>query len=329
MTITRHGDLCLEIGIAVGQRRVLLVTDETVNDLHGQDLNWTRIVLPVGEAHKTFTSVEKIHQACLAAGLDRSSVIVAMGGGLICDVAAFAASTWMRGIPVILAPTTLLSQVDAAHGGKTALNVGGIKNVAGTFHPAEAVVISPQVLTTLSPTLLADGMAELIKHGIIADYSFIELLERDLPEPLAPAAIAPWLPTAVGIKAAFVAEDPHEHGSRMLLNFGHTLGHAIEATTDLSHGRSVAIGMVAATRLSVNHGWLSDGDSERIVSLLARAGLPTSAAGLDRSQLISAMTHDKKNRGDQARIIILESLGSARILETDKAIFEELVDAVL
>ena len=329
MTITRYGDLCQELRIAVGQRRVLLVTDETVNTLHGQDLNWSRIVLPVGEVHKTFTSVEKIHQACLAAGLDRSSVIVGMGGGLICDVAAFAASTWMRGIPVILAPTTLLAQVDAAHGGKTALNVGGIKNIAGTFHAAEAVVISPQVLTTLPTDVLSDGMAELIKHALIADRAFVEILERDLQPPLTPAIVAPWLETAVGIKATFVTEDPYEHGSRMLLNFGHTLGHAIEATTDLSHGSSVAIGMVAAARLSVNHEWLSDSDSDRIVSLLARAGLPTSAAGLNRSQLISAMTHDKKNRGAQTHIIVLESLGSARIWETDTTAFEELADAVL
>ncbi|MGL4831127.1 MAG: 3-dehydroquinate synthase, partial [Propionibacteriaceae bacterium] len=252
--------------------------------------------------------------------------------GMVCDIAAFAASTWMRGCGLVLVPTTVLAQVDAAIGGKTAINYGGIKNLVGSFYPAQTVLITPEVLTTLPDELLVEGFAELLKHGVIADRDLFDTINTHLTNGPLLECITAHIERAIAIKTTIVSADPTEQGPRMLLNFGHTLGHAIESATGLRHGRAVAIGMVAAAEVSVAQGLLAATESAQLRHVLTAAHLPTTMAQANvtasRADLIAAMRHDKKTHGDTVSVVLLDRLGSARVVAYPYSIFEELVDAV-
>lgn len=328
----QHGEARHLLEATIGQRRALVVTDAGVAAALPELLDgWDVVVLEQGEAHKSLAAVAQIADAALELGLTRRDVIVGIGGGLVCDVAALAADLWMRGCGLVLVPTTLLAQVDAAIGGKTAVNYGHIKNLLGSFRPADTVIIDAALLKTLPHALLVEGMAELIKHAIIADGALFVELEQQLTPACSPTEIAPFLARATSIKAELVQADPTERGPRMLLNFGHTLGHAIEESTGLRHGRSVALGMVAAARLSAHRGLCSAEDVARIVALLSRIGLPTSLAAAalasdaapERETLLARMRHDKKG----ANIVLLQQLGKAVVVPATAADLEELVDA--
>lgn len=318
-----------DLSTVLAGRRALLVTDDGVLAAWpGLFEGRATIVIGQGEEYKTLATLGKVLDAALAAGLTRSDVIVGVGGGLVCDVAALAASTWMRGCGLVLVPTSLLAMVDAALGGKTAVNHGGVKNLIGTFYPAQTVLLAPEALTTLPEPLLVEGLAEMIKHGVIADRELFDEIRLRLQDGV--DALLPLVEQAVQIKAEVVLLDPHEHGPRMLLNLGHTLGHAVEAVTGLRHGRAVAVGIVAAARLSVRRGMLAEAELETLVATLCEAGLPTSLAEAEVTAsphaLIDAMRHDKKNRGEIVNLVLLDRIGAARIVACEPSVLAELAE---
>ncbi len=327
-----HGSLT-DLDTHLHHRRALFVTDAGVASAWPELFTARNVVvIGQGEDHKTFATLNRIYDAALAADLTRSDVIVGVGGGMVCDIAAFAASTWMRGCGLVLVPTTVLAQVDAAIGGKAAVNYGGIKNLVGSFYPAQTVLITPEVLTTLPDKFLVEGFAELLKHSVIADRDLFDTISTQLAEGSLLECVTAQLERAIAIKTTIVSADPTEQGQRMLLNFGHTLGHAIESVTGLRHGRAVAIGMVAAAELSVHRGRLDAAESTQLRQLLQAVELPTTLAEAgvtaSRADLISAMGHDKKTHGDTVSIVLLDRIGSAKVVTCPYSVFEELVDAV-
>jgi 3-dehydroquinate synthase len=274
------------------------------------------VVLPSGEKHKTLSSVERIYRAAMGAGLDRSSAIVGLGGGVIGDIAGFAAATYMRGIRLVLVPTTLLAQVDAAIGGKVGADFEGIKNLVGAFHPAHLIVIDPDLLATLPDSALADGMAEIVKIATVFSEDLLASVEnlsgvRAILE--APSVIR----QAAALKVQVVEQDPYERGNRGLLNFGHTVGHGIESASGyrLSHGSAVSAGMVAETRLAVRLGLTGQETLDRLSDLLRRFGLQLHVEGVDADAVWAAMRSDKKRLSGVLRFALPTSLGSGALVE--------------
>lgn len=270
--------------------------------------------LPAGEAHKTVAAVAALYDAFLPAGIDRRTPVVAVGGGVVGDVAGFAAATMLRGLPVVQVPTTLLSMVDASVGGKTGVDHPAGKNLVGAFHQPAAVLADPATLLTLPPRELRGGLAECIKHDIIRDAAHFDLLGQAIDRALAldVAALAELVAHNVAIKARVVAADPLERGERAHLNFGHTFGHAVELVSDfsISHGEAVAIGMVAACRAAVAMGMLDAASAGRVAAMIERAGLPTrSPVKLDVDRLVAAMSRDKKAVGAKVRFVLPDQIG--------------------
>ena len=272
-------------------------------------------MLPAGEAHKTFRGIEPIHDACVRAGLSRERPILALGGGIVGDMAGFAAATFMRGIPVVQIPTTLLAMVDSSVGGKTGVDLPGGKNLVGAFHPPRAVLIDVETLRTLPDAELRSGMAEVLKHGLLGDRTLVELIERapSIDELLDEALLA----RAIDVKIRIVEEDPYEQGKRALLNLGHTFGHALERVSNYSmrHGDAVAVGLVAATRLSVALGLAPPALAVRVQACVALLGLPFDARGHDVDALVAAMSTDKKKTAGRLRFIALRDLEEALVIE--------------
>jgi 3-dehydroquinate synthase len=260
--------------------------------------------MPAGERNKTRESWGRLTDDLLAAGFGRDSTIVALGGGMVGDLAGFVAGTFMRGVPVVQVPTTLLAMIDASIGGKTGVDTPAGKNLVGLFHPPAAVVSDPQALGTLELDSLRTGFAEAIKHGVIADSGYFESVTRGLPKLLAPGGagsdmITPVVVRSIEIKAGIVARDERERGLRKVLNFGHTIGHALEALSgyDLAHGEAVAIGMALEGALAERAGIAASGTSEAIRNALSAAGLPVHRPkGMPGERIIEAMRADKKAR---------------------------------
>ncbi|MDZ7645341.1 MAG: 3-dehydroquinate synthase [Woeseiaceae bacterium] len=310
-------------------RQALIVSNETVGPLYGQALaarlggcTVTRVDLPDGERHKHLDTVCTVLDSLAAAGAGRDATVVALGGGVVGDIAGFAAACYMRGVPFIQVPTTLLAQVDSSVGGKTGVNHPRGKNLIGAFHQPRLVLIDTDTLATLPERELRAGLAEVIKHAAIADAGFFAWLEANMPalRRREPQALQQAIRRCCEIKAAVVAEDEREQGRRALLNFGHTFGHAIENSLGYGewlHGEAVAAGMVLAARLS----GLPDATQERLERLIAAAGLPVAppALGLDAWQ--AAMGMDKKALDGRVRFVLLNDLGDAR-LESDVAATE-------
>jgi len=309
--------------------RVLVVSDETVAALYLERLESSlagfgyrsQVIVPPGETHKTLASWQRIIDALVELGAQRDATVIALGGGVIGDLAGFAAASYMRGIRVVQMPTTLLAQVDAAVGGKTGVNHPAGKNLIGAFYQPAAVVVDLDTLTSLELRDYQAGLAEIVKYGAIRDERFFYWLENRIHALSArvPDVLAEAVQSSVRHKAEVVAADERESGQRALLNFGHTFGHALETLTDYQryrHGEAVAIGMVLAARLSERIGRLPAGQSERIARLLERLGLPTALPGdVDPERLLCLMRLDKKNRADQIHLVLLESIGKA-VVET-------------
>jgi len=307
--------------------RVLVVTDETVAEHylervgHLLDANrrWRSLVLPAGEAAKTVANWQRALDELVDMGAQRDATVLALGGGVVGDLAGFAAASYMRGIRVVQMPTTLLAQVDAAVGGKTGVNHSGGKNLIGAFHQPAAVVADIDALVTLDDRDYRAGLAEVVKYGAIRDERFFSWLESRAAALNArmPDALLEAVHTSVSHKAEVVAADEREAGERALLNFGHTFGHALETATGYTryrHGEAVAIGMVLATRLSELLGKLRVGSSERLVHLLEHLQLPTALPDdVDRERLLALMRLDKKNRADRIRVVLLEAIGRATV----------------
>ena len=317
----------------VSGRTAAIVTNDTVGPLYADRLEKTlaaagarclRIVLRDGEAYKTWESLNAIYDALLASRADRRAVLVALGGGVVGDLAGFAAATYQRGIGHLQVPTTLLAQVDSSVGGKTAINHPLGKNMIGAFHQPGAVIADTATLATLPPREFAAGLAEVVKYGAIHDLDFLSWIEAnaDRLQAREPEALARAILRSCEIKAAIVAEDERESGARALLNFGHTFGHAIESATGYGtwlHGEAVATGMALAARFSAREGRLPQADAERLIALLRRLRLPVDAPRLPREAWLDFMGRDKKNEGGRITLILLDGLGSARIVKDTPA----------
>jgi 3-dehydroquinate synthase len=278
----------------------------------------TEIVLPDGEEEKTWENLNRIYDALLRDKCDRKTTIVALGGGVIGDMAGFAAATYMRGVPFIQVPTTLLSQVDSSVGGKTGINHPLGKNMIGAFYQPRAVFADTSTLNTLPERELSAGLAEVIKHGAIIDAQFFGWIEDNIGRLMArdPAALAYAIQRSCEIKADVVKQDEREGGLRAILNFGHTFGHAIESGMGYGqwlHGEAVGCGMVMAAELSQRLGLIDAAIRERIAALVRAAGLPAVAPDLGAGRWLELMQVDKKNEGGQIRFILLKPLGSPLI----------------
>ncbi|MCX6355751.1 MAG: 3-dehydroquinate synthase [Candidatus Aureabacteria bacterium] len=287
--------------------------------------------LPPGEEHKTLHETERIYRAMLEVGLDRASFIVSLGGGVAGDIAGFAAATYMRGIPFVQVPTTLLAQVDASVGGKVGVNLREGKNLIGAFHQPRGVLIDPSVLATLDRWQLSTGFAEVIKHAIIADARYFGFLEKNSARALSrePACMERIIMRSCEIKAGIVARDERESGLRMILNFGHTIGHAIETVTGYRlylHGEAVAIGMACASAVAARLGYLSGGSHRRIIALLQKYGLPVRMEKIPVEKLLRAIPRDKKARGGKARFVLPERIGRVFVTE---GVGEDIIRAVV
>ena len=310
--------------------RIALVSNTTVAPLYLERLvgamekagiGVTPIILPDGEAYKNWESLNLIHDALLAARCDRSTMIVALGGGVIGDLAGFAAATYQRGVPFIQIPTTLLSQVDSSVGGKTGINHPRGKNMIGAFWQPKLVLADTDALQSLPARELSSGMAEVIKYGLIRDLPFLEWLEANMEGLMARDGqlLAQAIERSCANKAEVVAADEFEtakEGGRALLNLGHTFGHAIETGMGYGewlHGEAVAAGTMMAAELSRRLGWLSAADVERVRALMLRAGLPVSGPDLGVSRYLELMSHDKKVIAGSLRLILLKGLGQAVI----------------
>lgn len=312
-------------------RDVMLVSDRNVAPLYADrvaaalqaarpDVQVHRHVLPAGEAAKTLVHFAEVTTALADARMRRDATLFALGGGVIGDLAGFAAACWMRGIDCVQLPTTLLAMVDSSVGGKTAVDLPQGKNLVGAFHPPRAVIADTAVLRTLPARELRAGLAEVVKYGALGDAGFLDWLEDHADALLAmdDAALAEAIARSCAHKAAIVARDPFEHGERARLNLGHTFGHAIETEQGydgLNHGEAVAVGMVLAAQLSEVLGLAPPSDTTRLRDLLQRLDLPVALpAGLDPDRLLAHMQLDKKAQADGLRFIVWDGIGRARVL---------------
>ncbi|MBV8053987.1 MAG: 3-dehydroquinate synthase [Deltaproteobacteria bacterium] len=334
--LARIGELARAAGLAAG--RCALITDSNVgrlysrvvlSSLEGSSFRPRVIEIPPGEPSKSLDTLEQIYHRLAEAELDRDSAIFALGGGVVGDLAGFAAATYLRGLPLVQVPTSMVAQVDSALGGKTAVNLHNAKNLIGAFYQPQLIVADVGTLTSLPEREFREGLAEVIKYGAIMDAPFIEWLEQEMPMILAREAhcLSEMVERSLRHKAAVVLRDEREGGLRKILNFGHTLGHALEASTaygNYLHGEAVAIGMAAAARLSVRHSGLKANDAKRLEQLLETAGLAIELpAGWLTGDFIRALRLDKKRRGDTVEFILLDRLGHAL---TRKLGFEEIME---
>ncbi|MES2861293.1 MAG: 3-dehydroquinate synthase [Pseudomonadota bacterium] len=310
--------------------RTVIISDQTVAALHGPALQASLsaagvsnqiVAVPPGEGSKSFSELERLMDRLLAAGLDRKGVVVALGGGVVGDLAGLAAALYMRGIDFIQVPTTLLAQVDSSVGGKTAIDTPRGKNLVGAFHQPRLVLADIDVLATLPPVQLRSGWAEVLKHGLICDALFFDWLagEGACGATGDPAALERAVVRSVEIKSAIVGEDEKEAGRRALLNLGHTFGHAIEAELGfeeaaLAHGEAVALGCCLAFRFSAEQGLCPAADAERVEAVIAAAGLPTrldQAGSFSAEALLARMEGDKKAEGGAVTLVLAHGIGAA------------------
>jgi 3-dehydroquinate synthase len=273
-----------------------------------------QVLIPPGEQHKTIDTVGLLWEAFLNAGLERGSLVAALGGGVVSDLAGFAAATFLRGVPWAVVPTTLLAMADASLGGKTGADLPQGKNLVGAFHPPRLVLVDPETLRTLPEGELRSGMAEVVKAGVIGDPALFALCAQGWQ-----AVQSDWdevVRRAMAVKIRVIQADPFEKGQRASLNLGHTLGHALEAASGfrLRHGEAVAIGMVAATRLSERLGLAETGLAEQIRSTLIGLGLPTEIPnGLDRRVILDGMRYDKKRSNSLVRFALPIRIGEIKV----------------
>lgn len=318
----------------------MVVTNDTVGPLYAKQLcaalapHYARVhvvTLPDGEAHKTWESLNLIFDALLSRGCDRKTVMFALGGGVIGDMTGFAAACYMRGVPFVQVPTTLLAQVDSSVGGKTAINHPMGKNMIGAFYQPLRVVADLATLDSLPPREVSAGLAEVIKYGPIADDAFLGWIEANLDALRARdrAALVHAVRRSCEIKAEVVGQDEREAGLRAILNFGHTFGHAIETGLGYGewlHGEAVGCGMVMAAELSVRLGLVPAAYAARLKALIARAGLPVVGPRLGAARYLELMRHDKKAEGGEIRFVVIESPGCAGLRAAPDALVAQVID---
>ena len=306
--------------------RIIMITDENVNRLYGNRVlamlrqagfQVDAAVIPGGEGCKNLTTTASLYEQMVAFGLDRKSTVVALGGGIVGDVAGFAAASYMRGIPCIQIPTTLLAQVDSSVGGKTGVNLPQGKNLVGAFHQPCLVFVDVAFIETLPEREYLTGLAETIKYGIIWDQDFFKYLENHLEQIKArnSQCLVHIIHRCCAIKADIVSQDETEDSLRALLNLGHTFGHAFESLTNyrFTHGEAVGIGIICASRLAYRLNLLRLQDLDRIENILKGYGLPTDYGNLNTSDIIAQMHNDKKNIGGRMQIVLPTSIGTSQI----------------
>jgi 3-dehydroquinate synthase len=314
-------------------RSALVVTDSHLDELalpagyraglSSAGIESTVVVVPPGEASKSLKQASRLYDELVSRKADRHTLIVALGGGVIGDLAGFVAATYARGLPLIMVPTTLLAQVDSSVGGKVGINHPDAKNIIGAFYQPAGVWIDTDTLRTLPARELRCGLAEVVKYGVILDAEFFASLEQDVENIMGrdDRSLRRIVVASCHLKAAVVTRDEREEtGLRAVLNFGHTIGHAIESVAGydgpFQHGEAVAVGMVAEARLAERLGWIGADAANRLIRLLERFGLPTSAPGLDAGKLVAAMSRDKKNRGGTIRFVLPRSIGTVELTDT-------------
>jgi 3-dehydroquinate synthase len=302
----------------IGSRRIAVVTDSHVDQLYARriagQLGDAKIVsIPAGEAAKTRETWGRVTDELLADGFGRDTLIVAAGGGVVGDLAGFVAATYMRGVPFVQVPTTLLSMIDASVGGKTGVDTAAGKNLVGAFHQPVFVIADPSVLATLPPNHFRAGLAEALKHGVIADADYFERIAASR-ESIArdERSLTGLIAESIRIKASVVARDERESGLRKVLNFGHTIGHAIESVSNyrLLHGEAVAIGMALESALAERIGVAKPGTSDAIRAALDSLGLPSTFPALDRAAVLAATKSDKKARAGRVEYALPAKVGS-------------------
>jgi len=332
---------CEALAALAAGRGVAVVTDSNVAALHGRRVadalrrhaaSLLEVVLPAGEANKTWPTLNRIFDALLEARFDRDALVVAVGGGVVGDMAGFAAAVYQRGVEFVQVPTTLLAQVDSSVGGKTGINHPLGKNMVGAFHQPRLVVIDVDTLATLPARELSAGLAEVVKHGAIADLGYFDAVAAALPALRAkdPGALADAVLGSCAIKASVVARDEREGGLRAILNFGHTFGHAIEAGLGYGewlHGEAVGAGMVMAAELSRRLGLVDDAGAGRLREVVAAAGLPVRGPGWPASRYVELMSVDKKARQGTPRFVLLDGLGRATVRKVPDAPLAETLAA--
>ncbi|MBE9188953.1 3-dehydroquinate synthase [Gloeocapsopsis crepidinum LEGE 06123] len=327
--ISKLGELMSHLHLG---KQVLLVSNSVVFQHYGEQaiaslenagFDVSNYNLPDGEQYKTLASVEKLYNTALENRLERSSTMVALGGGVIGDMTGFAAATWLRGINFVQVPTTLLAMVDAAIGGKTGVNHPQGKNLIGAFHQPKLVLIDPQVLQTLPEREFRAGMAEVIKYGVIWDAELFEQMEKcdrlDQFRYLSENLLQEILVRSCQAKADVVSKDEKEAGLRAVLNYGHTIGHAVESLTGyrvVNHGEAVAIGMVAAGQLAVNLGLWEQESQNRQLALIQKAGLPTKLPdGIDLDAIVDTLQTDKKVKAGKVRFVLPTLIGVVKVTD--------------
>jgi 3-dehydroquinate synthase len=322
--LARAGDFLVQAGL---RGKVAIVSNPTVAQLYLDPIHKTLdqsgfdvvpILLPDGEEHKNFTSLQTIYDRLIAERFERKSCVLALGGGVIGDLAGFAAATYLRGVPYVQVPTTLLAQVDSSVGGKTGVNHADGKNLIGAFYQPKLVLIDVAVLKTLPRREMVAGLAEVIKYGVIADPALFAALEAEIEKllQLDSERLIQTIATCCAIKAKVVEADEREDDYRAVLNFGHTIGHALEAVTgytELLHGEAVGIGMVKAAALSAKQGLCDQSSFDRVVRLIKQAGLPTEIpSNVSLPSLIQAMEVDKKAAGGKIKFVMCAGLGKTK-----------------
>ena len=307
------GEILRNLEKYIPSKNVVLITDKNVKQFYKNDFPPHPVItIDTGEKIKNLDTVRDIYEKLVAVGADRSTFIVGIGGGIVCDIAGFVASTYLRGVRFGFVSSTLLSQVDASVGGKNGVNFKGYKNMVGVFNQPEFVICDLNLLNTLPKKEILNGMAEIVKHGAIEDVDLFAYLEEHSQKALALdiEVIEKLVYDSIVIKSAIVNQDELEKGARRKLNFGHTFGHAFEKTTAVPHGEAVSVGMVMASALSVKRGRLSAEDAGRIKTLLQTIGLPVNIHA-EGKRVFDALKKDKKRKGDHIYFVLLNEIGDA------------------
>ncbi|MDI6791799.1 MAG: 3-dehydroquinate synthase [bacterium] len=316
----RAGEVVRSLGL---NQRVVVITNPKVGGLYlsplkegleKAGLTVESIEVPDGEEYKNLEVTRSLYNELLSCRLDRRTPVIALGGGVIGDLSGFVAATFMRGLPFIQVPTSLLAQIDSSVGGKVGVNLPQAKNMVGSFYQPSVVIIDPLALKTLDERELMAGLAEIVKYGVIRDEAFFAWLENNWAGilDLEPEALSHIIARSCQIKADVVSLDEREAGERAILNYGHTIGHALESLTDYKcfrHGEAVAIGMIAASWIANELGLLSESEVRRQIDILQRIGLPTTFSGIDSQEIIKTLALDKKVLGGEVRFILPAQIG--------------------
>ena len=334
--LAQTGEKLKELGL---KDKAVIITNPTVNKLYGavvkQSLidagfKTTALTVPDGEEYKTLESAGKLYEQLAEWGAERSTAILALGGGVIGDLAGFVAATYMRGVPLVQLPTTLLAQCDSSIGGKTAVDYKQLKNEIGTFYQPKMTVSDITTLKSLPEKEFTGGLAEVIKHAVIKDEQFFNYLEKNLdrPKALDNNVLEAVVAKSAQIKVGFVEQDEKDTGIRNILNFGHTVGHAVESVShfQVSHGQGVSIGMTAAAGIAVLMGLMDKANAVRLEKLLRKAGLATKLPQMEIRQVMQAMRYDKKVQGGKIRFVLPRAIGQVLITDdVSPAVIEKVL----